>query len=113
MIYSIFHLYSVYFIQPNITSGKFPSEGFTICTHNPFRKYKGSRAAEAGGIAKEARPMRSALKTGHTEKEAGPLGRRPGLDQRLDAGARSQDININPIPKTLGRKLSYLCVMER
>jgi len=44
-----------------------------------------------GGITKEARPMRSAFEAGGTEKEAGPLGWRPCLGQRMDAGSRSKD----------------------
>jgi len=32
-----------------------------------------------------------------TEKEAGPLGRRPGLDQRLEAGSRVKDPRHLPL----------------
>jgi len=35
--------------------------------------------------------MRSAFDAGVTEKEAGPLGRRSGLDQRVDAGSRGKE----------------------
>jgi len=34
--------------------------------------------------------MRSAFEAGGTEKEAGPLGRRPGPGLRLDAGSRGK-----------------------
>ncbi|TNN31285.1 Calcium-binding mitochondrial carrier protein Aralar1 [Liparis tanakae] len=35
--------------------------------------------------------MRSAFEAGGTEKEAGPMGRRPGLGQKLDAGSWGKD----------------------
>jgi len=50
---------------------------------------------------KEARPMRSACEEGGTEKEAGPLRRRPGLSQKLDAGSRGKDpdqLQVQPGP---------------
>jgi len=34
--------------------------------------------------------VRSPFEAGGPEKEAGPLGKRPGLGQRLDAGSRGK-----------------------
>jgi len=51
---------------------------------------------EAGGITKEAGLMRLAFEAGDTEKEAGPMGRRSGPGQRLDAGA----MGSGPAPDT-------------
>jgi len=67
---------------PNILNYKFASESFTICTHT---------TSLSQDLTKEAGPMRSAFEAGGSEKEAGPLGRRPGPSQRLDAGSRVRD----------------------
>ncbi|TNN45116.1 Glycosyltransferase-like protein LARGE1 [Liparis tanakae] len=47
--------------------------------------------------------MRSAFEAGGAEKEAGPLERRPGPRQRLDAGARTQaQLQTQPGQQVLG-----------
>jgi len=58
--------------------------------------------------------MRLALEAEGTEKEAGPLGRRPGLGQRLGARSRGRDpdqlqtqqmdLMRREVTKTPGRK---------
>jgi len=75
---------------PFLASCIFPWPG--LLSNGPHQQGHGRSPAHlAGGITKEASPMRSTFEAGGTEKRAGPLGRMSSPGQRLDAGSRGRD----------------------